>query len=253
MSKNGNRVDMDYYIDMHNHIVPAVDDGSSSMDESMALIDMEYKEGVRKLICTPHYIRNKNVYTYESLEESFEALREKTREKHPDMELYLGNEVLIENGIADDIRAGKMIHTMAGSKYMLFEFNIRIPYHELYDMMKGIVETRVRPILAHCERYQALTGHIDRIEELKELGIYLQFNSESIPGSLFDEKARWVRKLLTGGYIEFVSTDCHDPENRIPAITGALEWVRKKCGSEVADALFRENAERVINNEYIQL
>ena len=59
---------MRYYIDMHNHIIPRVDDGSNSMDESMALIDMEYKEGVRKLICTPHYIRNRNNYDYDRLE-----------------------------------------------------------------------------------------------------------------------------------------------------------------------------------------
>ena len=268
------QIDMSYFIDMHNHIVPGVDDGSAAMDESMALIDMEYKEGVRKIICTPHYIRNRNNYDYSGLEKTFEELKEKVAERYPDMKLYLGNEVLCEPGITDDIRKSmtsrsdenqkgvdtvstdnntRLIHTMAGSKYMLFEFNIRIPYHELYDTMKAIVETRVRPIIAHVERYQALTGHIDRIEELKALGIYLQINADSVEGSIFDEKTRWVRKLITGGYIEFISTDCHDPESRIPNLKGAVLWIRKKCGQETVDALFRENAEKVIRNEYIPI
>ena len=265
---------MSYFIDMHNHIVPGVDDGSGGMDESMALIDMEYKQGVRKVICTPHYIRNRNSYDYDGLEKTFEELKIKVAERHPDMEFYLGNEVLCEPGITDDIRRSminhgdesqngrntdsdgsgdKLIHTMAGSKYMLFEFNIRIPYHELYDTMKAIVETRVRPIIAHVERYQALTGHIDRVEELKALGIYLQINADSVEGSFFDEKTRWVRKLISGGYIEFISTDCHDPESRIPNLKGAVEWIRKKCGQETVDALLRENAQRVIRNEYIPI
>ena len=244
---------MRYYIDMHNPIIPRVDDGSNSMDESMALIDMEYKEGVRKLICTPHYIRNRNNYDYDRLESVFEKLKAKVVERYPDMELYLGNEVLCENGIIDDIRNGRLIHTMAGSRYVLFEFNIRIPYHELYEMMRAMVELRVFPIIAHVERYQALIGRLDRIEELKGLGIYLQVNADSIEGGFFDDKTRWVRKLIIGGYIEFVSTDCHDTDSRSPSINKAAEWVRKKCGLDVAEALFGVNADIIIKNKYIEI
>ncbi|SEG13473.1 protein-tyrosine phosphatase [Eubacterium ruminantium] len=244
---------MEYLIDMHDHIVPGVDDGSQSMEESMALIDMEYKEGVRKIICTPHYIRGQNRYEYAGLEESFEKLRQKVSEKYPDMELYLGNEVLIENGITDDIRSGGLIHSMAGGKYMLFEFNIRIPYHELYDAIKAVVETRVRPIIAHVERYRCLVGHLDRIEELKSQGLLLQINADSLEGGLFDENTRWCKKLISGGYIEFISSDCHDPENRIPSFKAARTWIRKKLGEDMEDALFRGNAEKVINNVFIQV
>lgn len=244
---------MSYIIDMHCHIVPGVDDGSQDIEESMALIEMEYDEGVRKIICTPHYMRNKNIYSSKELDKKFQLLRDKVAEKHSDMMLYLGNEVLIENGIVDDIRKGDMIHSMAASKYMLFEFNIKIPYHELYDMMKMIVETRVWPILAHVERYHCLVGHPDRIEELKQLGIYLQINASSLEGGMFDENTRWCKKMISSGFIEFISSDCHDPERRTPSYKTAASWIKKKLGEEMHDNLFRENAEKVIRGEYIQI
>ena len=117
----------------------------------------------------------------------------------------------------------------------------------------AMVELRVFPIIAYVERYQALIGRLDRIEELKGLGIYLQVNADSIEGGFFDDKTRWVRKLIIGGYIEFVSTDCHDTDSRSPSINKAAEWVRKKWGLDVAEALFGVNADIIIKNKYIEI
>ena len=136
---------------------------------------------------------------------------------------------------------------------MLFEFNIKLPYHELYDTMKAIVETRVRPVIAHVERYSCLVGRLDRIKELKSLGLYLQINADSLEGGLFDENTRWCKKMISEGHIEFISSDCHDSENRIPSFKAARTWIRKKLGEDMEDALFRGNAEKVINNVFIQV
>ena len=94
----------EFYIDMHDHILPGVDDGSQSMEESLKLIEMEYNEGVRKIIFTPHYMRHRNSYTYDELDKVFENMKAEVKKIYPDMELYLGNEVLYENGIVDDIQ-----------------------------------------------------------------------------------------------------------------------------------------------------
>jgi protein-tyrosine phosphatase len=238
------------YTDMHNHIVPGVDDGSENMEESMELVEMAYQEGIRRLICTPHYMRGRNHYTYEQLDETFAAFADMVRQQHPDIELWLGNEVLYEEGIVEDLKAGK-IHTMAGTKYVLIEFNIRIPYAELYQAMKKVSAARFRPIIAHVERYQCLTKHEERIQELRELGIYIQMNASSVEGGLFDEHARWCQKLLKKGYIDFIGTDAHDLENRAPVIGDAVKWITKKCGEEVAEDVFWNNAAQVIQNQYI--
>jgi len=241
---------MEYFVDMHNHIVPGVDDGSQSLEESLALLDMEYKEGARKIICTPHYIRGRNSYSYGELDARFSELQAAAKEKYPELQLYLGNEVLYEAGIADDLRAG-MIHTMAGTKYVLIEFNIRIPYNELYKGMQEVTATRKRIIIAHVERYHCLEGRMDRMQELAEMGLLFQMNTEAVEGSLFDESTRWRRKLLRSGIISFLSTDCHDTENRTPDWSDAVKWIRKKCGDNAVSRLCRENAEVVLENRIL--
>ncbi len=241
---------MSYLVDMHNHIVPGVDDGAQTLEESMEIIEAEYREGVRKIICTPHYIRGHNSYSYEELDKKFGELKEAAQAKYPELEMYLGNEVLYEEGIADDLRAGK-IHTMAGTKYVLTEFNIRIPYTELYKGMQAVTATRKRIIIAHVERYRCLENHMDRMRELAEMGILFQMNTEAVEGSLFDESTRWRRKLLKEGVISFLSTDTHDMVNRTPDWADAVRWVKKKCGDRAAERLCCENAEAVIADKII--
>jgi protein-tyrosine phosphatase len=119
--------------------------------------------------------------------------------------------------------------------------------------MKAIVETRVRPVIAHVERYSCLVGRLDRIKELKSLGLYLQINADSLEGGLFDENTRWCKKMISEGHIEFISSDCHDSENRIPSFKTARTWIRKKLGEDMEDALFRGNAEKLIKNQFIEI
>ena len=78
---------------MHCHILPGVDDGSRSMDMSMAMLDYAYEEGVRAIILTPHY-HGGYVETERSvIDETFEELKEHARQLHPDMKLFIGNEI----------------------------------------------------------------------------------------------------------------------------------------------------------------
>ena len=239
-----------YYIDMHNHLLPGVDDGSVDMKMSKELVELEYKEGVRKIICTPHYIKNNNNYSYEQLDEIFEDFKKMATEMHSDLEVYLGNEVLYDDGILDDIRGG-MVHTMAGSKYILVEFNIRLSYGSIYEAMRNLINLRLRPIIAHVERYKSLVGNEDRIEELKNMGVYLQMNTESVGGSAFDAKSRWCTKLLKQGYIDFISTDAHDLVNRTPDMADAVKWIKKKCGEDELERMLWDNSETVIRNGFI--
>lgn len=238
------------YFDIHSHILHGVDDGAKSMEESLELLNIAYKEGTRDVVLTPHYTRGKNNYTKEELRQKFEELKKETASKYPDMRLYLGNEVLYEEGIVDDLRNG-LIQTMNDTKYVLVEFNITISYKELYQAIRKITNARFRPIIAHVERYRCLFGHIDRIEELVQMETYLQMNVSSVYGGLLDENARWCKRLVKGEYISFFGTDSHDMDQRAPYINDYIGWVRKKCDDDMLERLFISNPRKMVNNEYI--
>lgn len=238
------------YFDIHSHILPGVDDGSENMEESLAMIEVAYQEGTRSIFCTPHYERGKNSYTKEELNSKFQELCEEVEKVHPDMKLYLGNEVLYADGVVDDLKNG-LIQTMNDTKYVLVEFNIRISYNELYQAIRKITNARFRPIIAHVERYHCLFKHIDRVDELVRMEAYLQMNISSVYGGLLDENARWCKKLVKEDYISFFGSDAHDLDDRAPYINDYVGWIEKKCGEDALEEMFVINPAKMSKNQYL--
>lgn len=238
--------------DVHCHILPGVDDGSRDMNMSLDMIDIAYEEGTRNIILTPHYMLGRNTYTYEELDSIFEELKAKVLEtgKYPDLKLYLGNEILYEEGIATKLRQGD-IHTMNGTKYVLVEYNIRTPYSEIRHSIEEMTEARFRPIIAHVERYQALEGRLDRIRELIGMCCLLQMNISSVEGGFLNENRHWCRKLIKGGYISLLATDAHNSDSRAPYTQDYIPWIIKKCGEDDAKWMLSGAAECVIKGEYL--
>lgn len=239
-------------IDIHCHILPGVDDGSRDMDMTLDMLRIAYEEGTRDIIFTPHYMIDKNNYTYQELEEKFENLKQNVYEsgEFEGLSLYLGNEILYEEGIATKLRQGD-IHTMNGTKYILLEYNIRTPFQEIVHSIDEVTEARYWPIIAHVERYKCLEGHLERLDELIDKGCILQMNISSVEGGFLNEDARWCRKLVKKGYITLFGTDAHNADSRAPYTQDYIPWIIKKCGEEEADWMLRGAAENVIQGNYI--
>lgn len=238
------------YFDIHSHILPGVDDGAKTIEEALSMLEIAYKEGTRGIILTPHYIRGKNKYTKQELRVRFEELKGEAEEWYPGLTLYLGNEVLYEDGVVEDLKSG-LIQTMNDTKYVLVEFNIRISYNELYQAVRRITNARFRPVIAHVERYRCLFKRLERLDELTGLEAVLQMNISSVYGGLLDENARWCKRLVKEGYISFFGTDAHDLDDRAPYINDYAGWVRRKCGEDVLRRLFVDNAKKMVRNRYL--
>ncbi|MCR5226402.1 MAG: protein tyrosine phosphatase [Eubacterium sp.] len=237
--------------DIHCHILPGVDDGSRNIETSLEMIDIAYSEGTRRIILTPHYILGHNTYTYAELDQKFDELKQTIYEsgKYPDLELYLGNEVLYEEGIVQKLRDGE-IHTMNGTKYVLLEYNIRTPFSEIMHSIDELTQARFWPIIAHVERYQAFEDHLDRVDEILDRGALLQMNISSVEGGFLNENKRWCRKLVKKGCITFFGTDAHNTDSRAPYVQEYSKWIEKHCKADAAWML-NEAAEHIIDGKYI--
>lgn len=243
---------MKRYADIHCHILPGIDDGASDMETAMKMLEISYEEGARIIVFTPHYEGGHNQYEPEELDRKYQQIREMALEKWKDLELYLGNELLYEQGIADHVKAGS-VHTMNQTKYVLVEFNIRISYQELYHGIQKIQKNRFRPIIAHVERYHCLEKHPERIAELCEMGVYLQMNASSILGNVFNENVRWCKKLLKEKQISFLGTDAHDIKHRTPHMKEALKWMEKHLDGEYLENIIWNYPMRMLENKYPEI
>ena len=108
--------------DIHCHIVPSVDDGASSAEEAYKMLQMEYKQGVRNIIATPHYRLQMFETPIETVEHQFLVLKQLARKVAPDLHVYLGCEFHSNMEMVEMLRNGE-VHTMAGSRYVLTEFS----------------------------------------------------------------------------------------------------------------------------------
>lgn len=234
--------------ELHCHILPGVDDGSKNMETSMKMVEIGYRDGVRRMIVTPHYIPNHLQYNEEKLQKVFSMFTAEVQKVHPDMECYLGNELYFQGQVLDDVKAGK-VHTMAGSKYLLVEFSTKITYHDMYREMKNIVQARYYPILAHMERFQCLTHHPERVSELAELGVYFQMNADSVLGKGADKK--WCRRMLKENRIQFLGTDAHGITHRTPEMAKAVKWIYEHIDPWDAEDLLINNPKKILKKERI--
>lgn len=231
--------------DIHCHIVPSVDDGASSADDAYKMLQMEYRQGVRNIIATPHF-RNQMFETpRHTINQQFWLLRELAHKVSPDLRVYLGCEFHSNMEMVEMLRSGE-IHTMAGSRYVLTEFSGSSKGSYIRDRLYSLISHGYKPIVAHIERYECLRKDIKLVEELTDMGAYMQVNADSILGKEGFGIKRYCKKLLKQDLISFVGSDCHGIKERVSHIGDTYAYIAKKEGEEYADQLFINNPQKIL-------
>jgi protein-tyrosine phosphatase len=238
------------YFDVHSHILPGIDDGSANMEETVQMLKTAIDQGIQCIIATPHYALGADNAPVKRLEEVREQVLEEARKLSKDFKLYLGNELFYSESIVEELKEGKAL-TLAGSRYVLVEFSVKEEYRYIYQGMGQLIRAGYAPVLAHVERYLCLKKKKDRLMELIEQGCYLQMNSSSLIGGLFDTEAAYNRKLFDLGMIHLIGSDSHDSRFRVPKMRSAVDALRKKSDQEHIRKVFQDNPVKIINNIYI--
>jgi len=233
--------------DIHNHILYKVDDGSSNIEESMKMIDDEYAQGVRNIIFTPHYHGGEYEASQARIEERFTQVTENAKAKYPDMNFYIGQEILYSGDMIELIKSNR-VRTMAGSKYVLIEFFPRIRYEDIERAVRQLMINGYVAIIAHAERYECLKGKVGRVHHLVETGAYIQVNADIV--STFS-KRRFLKMLIDADSLHFVGTDAHDQTNRGVNFSKCINYLNKKYGEEYVEWLLIDNPQKVIEDQYI--
>lgn len=232
-------------IDIHTHVLPGVDHGAKDWDISLKMLAKSAKCGVKTVIATPHYLPWKNGVTAEVICERCKEAEERLQKEYGiSMDIYPGNEIYYSTDTVEILKAGKAL-TLAGSRYVLVEFEPEVSYQTLCKAARDLRYNRYIPILAHVERYQCLNN--ERLLELKDMGALLQMNVGSFQGSLFDAKSHKKKQWLKEGIIDFLASDMHDMVERPPMSEERLQWIQKKLDSQYQDKLLYGNAQEILS------
>ncbi len=195
-------------IDIHTHIVPYVDDGSSSLEESINMIKHEIEIGVDTIYCTPHHIYSRYECTPEVIKERFNLLKEEVEKLNLPIKLYLGQEICYTHreDILGMLKAGKLL-TLNNTNRVLLEFSFTREPENILDIIYNFSVNGYEVIIAHIERYEWMT--FDKAVALHQEGALIQVNSNSYLGLTSWKEKRFVKKLLRKGLVDFVASDTH--------------------------------------------
>lgn len=156
--------------DIHSHILPCLDDGARSIEQSIAMFRIAAMEGIHTIIATPHCYGHKKDASFEEVSATVDKMRAELEKEGILIDLYAGNEIYYRQGVEEEIENGK-IHTLAGSSYVLVEFHPQEDYAYIFRALNRLSSYGYCPILAHAERYENLYCKKGRVEELKKCGV----------------------------------------------------------------------------------
>ena len=239
-------------IDFHTHILPNIDDGSRSIDETFNLIKEAKEVGFDGIILTSHYIENFYETDVPERDIWVKAISENLGAKGIDTDLYLANEIYISENMMGLLEQQKA-STINNSCYVLFELPLNEEPLNLYDVIYSLQENKLIPVLAHPERYSFIQKEPELIYDLIEKGCLMQANYGSIIGQ-YGVKAEYiVKKFLENNMIHFLGSDVHRQNSIYPKIPFALEKIREIVGEEKLEELTTINPKLVLANKKIEI
>jgi protein-tyrosine phosphatase len=224
-------------IDIHTHILPGVDDGAKTWDETLKMVEQGVEDGIRGFVCTSHVLDRLDDAIQEVFTERFQSLEKRIRDRGLEVELWLGSELHSSAGFSLDYP----VATFNGQKkYLLIEMPMGEIPRDIGEILFNLTVSGVTPIIAHPERNAQMIEQPRNAYDLLRRGALIQVNAGSLTGQFGGKVAKTARILLEHRLIHFIASDAHDANLRPMRLGKARDWVRKRYGRWEADRIFSE-------------
>ena len=224
-------------VDIHCHILPALDDGAKSFDESLKMAEMAIEDGITHVVATPH---SNSEFRF-----NFDVVRERRNE----LQAKLGDRLQLATGCdfhlsmenLEQIRACPANYTINQRRYLLIEFaDFAIP-PGTEETLQGLQSLGLSLIITHPERNPLIRTHPQRLERWVQLGCYVQVTAQSLLGRWGETPRKQVEAWLDQKIVHFFASDAHNTAQRPLRLKEAYTEVAQRWGESLAQSLFREN------------
>lgn len=222
-------------IDIHTHILPELDDGSRSVEESVSMLGELYKQGVDTVVATPHfYIDKANLVDFlHRREAAANRLRRAVENVLERPAVAVGAEVQFYSELP--FLDGLEELCMGGTRFLLVEMPFEPWSSHVYQTLEQLYFNReIIPVIAHVERFLGFNRASDVIPRLIESNALIQVNCSAL---LTRETRRRVRGLIRDGVVSFAASDCHNMTSRPPNMADGMRFITRKCGARATEIL----------------
>ena len=240
-------------IDLHNHILPGVDDGAKTMEESIEMLRYAEEQGITDVVNTVHFqhpkMDGKNT-DFDYISSVRDKLVDKMSEENIDIKIHLGAEVFFNFNLLDIL--DNQLNTFCNGKYMLIEFNTHQFPKDFDKHLYDLAISGVTPIIAHPERYKPVQNNIDIIEKLINSGCVIQIDAGSILGHFGKNCKTAAEIMLKRNMVHVIGSDSHGTGKRNFCLKESAAETQKIVDYNVIP-LVLDNPQSIIEGKTIEI
>lgn len=229
-------------IDVHCHIIHGVDDGPSTIEQSLRMVEEAEKLGIREIIATPHY--HENVFEVERVEENYQELLFRAREY--EVAIKMGYEVFI-NPFNPVITTSSERLTLDRTGRMLFEFPFNAKLTCCFEAINRLQLENIVPVIAHPERSRNFLNNFKGLVGFIKAGCLIQVDAASIAGIYGTRVKEFTKQLIKMNFIDMVASNAHYANDYTNWYMEAYKNVIHWAGQYYAHKLFYRNAKNMLD------
>ncbi len=230
----------DGFVDIHCHLLPGIDDGSTDWATTLAMARMAVEDGTETIIVTPHQLGNFSHNQGDDIRRRTQELQQTLEQHEIPLRVMPGGDVRIEDGMLEQLASGEVMTLGDLRRHVLLE----LP-HELYFPIEGLLAALERQemtgILSHPERNRGLLREPNLLPNLVDVGCLMQVTAGSLMGTFGPRSQKLAEWMLSEGLVHFVSTDAHGIKSRRPLMQRAFQRVAKLAGESTARRVCIQN------------
>ncbi len=239
-------------IDLHCHILPELDDGIRTLEESIEACRIAKKDGIDGLVATPHMKEGFYNVSPAEAKQSLSILKAAIKQQGIDIEIFLGAEVHITDNLPEKVKNGSVLSINDTKKYILLELSYQQYPVEFENLLFSLRLAGIIPIIAHPERVRYFKDDMERVSRAVHLGALIQVTSSSISGYFGEEIKMYSLELAARGLMHIIASDSHDINHRPPVIREACKEIAKLTGEKEALSMIKDNPSSIVQGEEIE-
>lgn len=238
-------------IDIHNHILPAFDDGAKSFEDSLEMAKQAVDQGISILFATPHVSLFHEYENSPRIADAVNTLQHSMDEQGLKATIIPGAEVFPSSEMLPNLDRGLPITLGTSGKYILLDMPLSGMPLDMEELVYELQTRAITPILAHPERSAPIQKDPRILEELVHNGLLLQINASSLIGHNGEGAKTTAFKLLDQQWVQFIASDAHSPRRRPSRMAMARNTLSDILSAEAIENLVTNNGRRVIDGEVI--
>jgi protein-tyrosine phosphatase len=236
-------------IDIHCHILPAIDDGPSEIGESVEMAEIAAADGIKTIVATPHFSYGERPGVDE-IKGAISSLRKRLKEAAVPIELAAGADIRLTYELLEGIEGGDL-PAINGSRYFLLELPDIMPPN-IDNFLHAAMIGGLVPIITHPERNYSFLSSPRKFNGLRESGALVQVTAMSITGEFGPKIKGFTESLLKKRLVDFVATDAHGTGRRKPVLSKAYKLLSRQLDKEEVKRIFFRNPEAVLEDREIK-